>query len=226
MSGIAPIIRSEDLPLRPYQRQGRTPRQRFGEAWERQTGEPGRAFSAFVIFRDLGPKRTLTELAKHPDAPTRTTRTLAGWSAMWHWNDRARAYDNALDRRRVEAQAEEIEAMARRHIALGMKFQGVADEYLDEMTEEQKEKLTPTSAARFAEIGVALERQGRGVNDENTVDLTVKVEIDPSTKAALFERIGQMAANIEAVRKLSPGTMIETTAEPVASEDEDGDEDL
>lgn len=212
MTDLAPAFE------RLAQRRGRGPRQRFGEAWERQTGETTRAWAAFTIYRDLGTDRTLGRVHAHPEV-TASRKSIDVWSAANHWVDRAKAFDAYLDRRKVEVAAQEIEEMQQRQIRAGMALQETGLRFVEEQldTPEGRKDMTATAAARFIELGVNTERKARGVDDANRVDIDVNVrhELDPTTKAALFDQIGRMASNIAAVRELGASQ----STIPVASQE-------
>ncbi len=66
--------------------------------WERLPGEPARWYRRFVLYRDLGPQRTLAEAhaaaaraerLAQPRLPARWTQ-IAG---VWRWHERAQAWD-------------------------------------------------------------------------------------------------------------------------------------
>jgi hypothetical protein len=99
-----------------------------GRVWERQTNEPSRAYAAFLVFRNLGHGRSLSEAykrwraeeegkpqgeiprllgAEKPDAiyPASNWRR---WRERWKWDDRATAWDDAQRK-----ETEEREAAAR-----------------------------------------------------------------------------------------------------------------
>lgn len=106
------------------------------EAWERQTepdgGEPAKAFHAFTVYRDLGPKvRSLEKVAAAVRAPAaegqiaaiepvgggghrRVPKSIEMWSKTWRWPARALAWDEEQDRQKREAMAVEIQEMGKR----------------------------------------------------------------------------------------------------------------
>ena len=88
-------------------------------SWERMEGEPSRPYSAFCIYRELGPERSLTKAARHyltvpadtrattrrrqhrrfrtHERPNRYLRAIRSqwrrWACRWRWVERCRAYD-------------------------------------------------------------------------------------------------------------------------------------
>lgn len=83
------------------------------EEWQRQDGEPDPAFSSFVIYRDMGPGRSLSKLAEMTGTPLSTEKAR---SAQWNFRERATAYDRHLDGVRLGAveTAEKQRALASR----------------------------------------------------------------------------------------------------------------
>lgn len=95
--------------------------------WERQTtngkAESPQACAAFCIYRDLGPKRSLAEVARAlggdnmvlKGCQKRPSGRIQYWSKNWNWVARANSWDDEVDRQRREAQAEEIIRMSKRN---------------------------------------------------------------------------------------------------------------
>ena len=180
---------------------------RFVEEWERQQGEKPRAWAAFQIYRDMGEDRGVTKVRDVAGGAYKHS-TLLTWAEQFRWVERARAWDNYVDRRRQAAFLKEQEEMARRHIETGRKLQDAGLAYVEEElsdAEQRKAQMSATSALRFIDTGVALERKGMGVDDEQKqADLNVQVNVlDAGTKGDVFAKIGEMARNISAVRSLS-----------------------
>jgi hypothetical protein len=74
--------------------------------WDRLAGEPGRAYEAFVAFRDAGPERTLGSLNRdRTKGDPKWLSRYKHWSTRWHWLERSLAWDRHLlaarDRTRV-----------------------------------------------------------------------------------------------------------------------------
>lgn len=87
-------------------------------AWERQVGEPSKAFAAFVRYRDLAPESRSLDRAwreAHPQKPlNRRSKTWAAWSSRWDWTGRVAAWDAETDRlRREKFLSDQREVVAR-----------------------------------------------------------------------------------------------------------------
>jgi hypothetical protein len=68
---------------------------------QRLKGEPAKAFAAFCIFRDLGPRRSLREYIANKGG-----RHWPRWSAQWNWVERASQFDSECDALRCQAEAD------------------------------------------------------------------------------------------------------------------------
>lgn len=120
------------------------------QLWERQDGEPAKAFAAFIWYRDLGPETRSLNLAyqRESGAPPamRAPGTWAAWSSEWRWVERAAAYDAYLDdlRRRVrEAKLRELEE---RRAEFELAHQARLEERVDKI-DKLLDQLDPAEAA-------------------------------------------------------------------------------
>lgn len=59
-------------------------------SWEQLPDEKAHIYEAARVYFELGPRRTLREVARHCH---RSPRTIAHWSGRFRWAERARAYD-------------------------------------------------------------------------------------------------------------------------------------
>src|SRR5205807_1369920 len=106
--------------------------------WEQQPGESTRAFSAFVIYRDLGTKRSLDEASRRyhhseqqaPDGhetgtvPKRgKSGRIAVWANRFNWPDRAQTWDREQDRELLKAQIKAVKEMRARHAQMALVMQ-------------------------------------------------------------------------------------------------------
>jgi hypothetical protein len=78
----------------------------MSHAFEQQPRESNKAFAAFKAYLDLGPERSLEEVARKF---TKSSRLLKRWSAKYGWSDRVRARETYL----AGVEREAIEAAAR-----------------------------------------------------------------------------------------------------------------
>lgn len=137
--------------------------------WERQPGEPARAYAAFCIYRDLPPsERSLRAVADRlygvkPDAKRRRVPgQIHQWSTRWRWVERAAAWDDEQDRRAREAQLRAVREMRERHIREAMALQQKALQRLQSM---DLSELSPADTLRFIVEAAKLERLSRGEPD-------------------------------------------------------------
>lgn len=117
-----------------------------------------KAYEAFVVYRDMGPSRSLTKAAQILN----TKKTgIRDWSAKWGWVERAQAWDDELDRRQLEKQAAEVLEMRDRHIEIAQGMQGVALKRLKLFDEVPVSMAGPTMV-RLLRDGTTMERLNRG----------------------------------------------------------------
>src|ERR1051325_5026554 len=114
-------------------------------AWQKHEGESSRAYSAFLIFRNLGRRRSLSEASRayhgtggEGDKKTKTGRKssglIRGWAERWNWKARAEAWDAEQQRLEDEAlQVQRIE-MAKRHAQQAKALQFKAIERLAKLS--------------------------------------------------------------------------------------------
>ncbi len=152
--------------------------------WERQRGESEKAFAAFVIYRDLGEKRTITEVARKL---TRSRQWINEWKDKWRWKERAAEYDQEMQRvaRKAarETMAEEYETMIKRQIAISLQLQSKAMKALQTL---KPEKLTPKEIREWLKMSTELERMNRAlVEEKNEKQSTERNSIvdDPISEA-------------------------------------------
>lgn len=183
----------------------------FVDEWERKPGESARAFRAFTIFRDMGDERGVTKVRDVGGGAS--LKTLMEWAEKWRWVDRANAYDRMLDRRRVKAQIEEIEAQARRQVIIGQTLQETGLSWVKEETatpEQRAKNLTAASALRYIDKGIELERQGLGVDEKDSAgdtNITVNV-LEAGTKLDVFGKIGEMHLNMRRIQEAGPASLL------------------
>lgn len=95
--------------------------------WERQTGESEKAFEAFSVYRDLGQDRTVSAVVKRLE---KSRNLIDRWKNRWNWFERARLYDNELEKQAMAKAVKEHKAMSERHIKIAMQMQKKALEAL------------------------------------------------------------------------------------------------
>lgn len=125
------------------------------EPWERQPGESTKAYSAFVAYRDIGPRRSYRQIP----AVHGTVSVLWRWGDRWKWTARATAWDD--ERRRIEQEAarQEVDDMRRRHATVANVAIVKAAQRLQTI---EPAELSPRDAAALLDLGVKIERLSRG----------------------------------------------------------------
>jgi phosphoribosylcarboxyaminoimidazole (NCAIR) mutase len=92
--------------------------------FERQPGEPAKAYHGFCHYRDAGPMRSLDKAWRQHHAeclkqvqPETKRRPMAwgNWSVRWGWVERAGEYDRHLEQKRRTALLDEQAEAAKRH---------------------------------------------------------------------------------------------------------------
>lgn len=134
--------------------------------WERQPGEPPKAYAAFCFYRDLPPaERSLRAVADkvYGNRSDRKRQQVPGqiakWSTRWRWVERARAWDDEQDRQAREEQVRAVREMRERHAREAVVLQQKALARLKAMNPEE---LSPSDVLRYFIEAAKLERISRG----------------------------------------------------------------
>lgn len=162
--------------------------------WERQPGETSRAWAAFCVYRDLGPRRTLDEVDRRlygprsderpvSAKPRRRRGVISDFSRQYSWVARCTAWDAEVDRLARVSQVEEVQAMNRRHVAEARALQAKALEALRGLAPGA---LTPADLLRFVVEASKLERLGLGEVTDNTRQ---EVQANGAVELVVVERI-------------------------------------
>lgn len=126
------------------------------DPWERQSHESPQAFEAFAVYRDLGPARSVTKVARELGK----SRTLLGrWSRQYAWVMRAAAYDRERDRLFLAEQRQARRDIARRHAKLAQAFLGKAVARLQALDPRE---LSPGELLRYFQVAAEIERRAVG----------------------------------------------------------------
>ncbi len=163
-------------------------------SWEQREGESPRVFQAFVVFRELGARRTLREAARKfysPDdenaevSPAQLKR-FQRWSAEHQWVRRANEYDVYLAQEQTEARLKAIEQMNERQALFGTRLQYLAFERLQAT---DLKDLPTTEALRWLVEGSRIERLARG-------EATRRDEISGNGGGAITVSVDQVMAKL------------------------------
>jgi hypothetical protein len=99
------------------------------EPWERQEGEPAKAYAGFIAYRDLDTSvRSVDKaaLTADPEGSARRVRPADSkwlhWATDYHWVARADAWDLHQDYIRRQAHEAEIRAMGTRHARMHREY--------------------------------------------------------------------------------------------------------
>lgn len=123
--------------------------------WERQQGESEKAYEAFSVYRGMDEKRTFQSVA---DKLHKSCTLIRRWKEKWNWQERARAYDNELDREAYRKAVKDRKDMVERHIKIAMQMQGKALEALNNLSVEE---MTAKDIKEYIKMATELERLSR-----------------------------------------------------------------
>lgn len=138
--------------------------------WERQENEPPKAYNAFVVYRDMGPLRSLAKSADifyagRDSQQLSQMRQLGKWSTPYRWVARCTEFDAFNDFQRWTARETDIRAMENRHAQMGVSLQRVALERLESLPASA---LHARDVVQFLKEGVTIERLARGEATDRT----------------------------------------------------------
>jgi len=143
------------------------------QPWERQKGEPARAFQAFALYRDEGLTRAFTPVAERLAATGRgkqsveaMKRQLGTWRKKWNWDERLEAYDLFVDRRMREQRETQLMALNREHGEAFIELRSLIQKRLrgdEKVPALDLKDLTWGDAVRALNIAIQGERMAAGL---------------------------------------------------------------
>lgn len=162
------------------------------QIWERKRNPSGegwkeniKRYEAFAIYRDLGRKRSLSQVSNQLNK----SLTLMGrWSTQDDWVIRAQAYDEYMDQIAAQSAVEEAQEMGKRHVQEGKLLQVKGIEKLKSL---KPRDITPRLAIQMIKLGVNIERLARGeptlISDNKITEVSVSERMQKYE--SLFEGI-------------------------------------
>lgn len=164
--------------------------QRNDDPWDMLPEETTKAYEAFGIFRDLGPSRTRRATAEQLGI---SPLSLKLWNTNHAWDERARAYDQELDRaRRVVLESERL-AMRQRHASQAVILQRKVAERIAAMDPME---MTPKDTLLALDLSSKLERISRGEADArveltgaNNGPIELVEALSPADRAAMMAKV-------------------------------------
>lgn len=128
----------------------------MSELWERQPDENPKPFEAFCVYRDLGPGRSLAQVA---EKLSKSEQLIRRWSSAYEWVKRAAAWDGEQDRIARVENLKAIKEMRKRHARIALKALQKVDAALDHIDPAEMGK---SDVARLMSEASKLERISRG----------------------------------------------------------------
>jgi len=136
--------------------------------WDQQPKESSRAFAVFVVYRDLGLRRSCnavsTQLNKNPSS-------VLELSKRHNWQERVRAWDAHVDEETQKEQIEAVKIMKQRQIALALKAQRAVQKGLSKLIKQLDTNsaggrispytIRPDALSKLLDTGCRLERLNR-----------------------------------------------------------------
>jgi hypothetical protein len=135
------------------------------DSWEQFPAESAKAFSAFCVYRDMGPNRSLAKTAHTMNRPPGYKQTLWEWSTKYEWRSRCLDYDRHIEKVAQSEKENAIREMADRHARDAVKIQQMVMEALETTS---LEAAPPRDLIRLWERAVRAERTSRGLPAEPT----------------------------------------------------------
>ena len=143
--------------------------------WQRQPGEPRKAFHGFVHYRNMvayersldraytGHLRDCRKSGVSPTTILSASPNWKIWKFKYNWEARADAHDAELAEKDRQRRVREIEAMNDRHAALALGLQNQVIHRLNSLAESKTPlQLTGAQMAIMSDRATTIERRARG----------------------------------------------------------------
>jgi len=169
--------------------------------WDQQPKESSRAFAVFVVYRDLGLRRSCSAVAEHLKTGASSVLEL---SKRHNWQERVKAWDAYVDQETQKEQLEAVRIMKKRQISLALKAQKAAEKGLRKFIAQFNNDnilpsaMKPDGLAKLMESGCRIERLNRDEPEQN-VTLTQSSKFDNLTLEEC-ENLRALIAKAEGIR--------------------------
>lgn len=157
--------------------------------WDQQPGETGKAYAAFLAYRDLGVGRTCAEVGR---ALGKSSELIRRWRKQWGWDERCASWDGHLAGARDTAWLEAtvatpsgLAAMNQRHLVV---LQQIQQKALLRLESLEVGDIGIQVAFAWLMSAIAQERAVYGQlpeeahGDEADQEAVVKLLSDPATR--------------------------------------------
>lgn len=133
------------------------------EPWERQAGEPTKAWEAFVMYRDLPPKERSVRRVGEMQGK-RWVSYMEDWSAKWQWVERAGQFDAYKDKQKRDLAEQERKEMSELHIKAA---RAMLTKALQALKAIPAEEMSASDITKMVEVSSRLERLSRGESTDS-----------------------------------------------------------
>jgi hypothetical protein len=157
--------------------------------WERQTGETGKAWTAFVTFRDTSAGERNLQLVS--ERMQLSNSSIEKMSSRFRWSERVREYDSYIDRQiaqetRLEVEREKTKMVAR-HTKTSVFIQNSLVESFKDYSVVEWEKISLERRIILFDQTAKSERVSRGLpSDSIEVKTPEQIRRQQTTEAILY----------------------------------------
>lgn len=196
------------------------------DAWDQQPGENGRDYGLFLMYRDMGRIRTVSQLANLSPLTYAATARVARFK---RWTERAGLWDAEQDRITAVRLQDAREEMARRHAkAAGALMQKA----MARLATLDVNSISPhalvlmlDTAAKIERAALGLETLNKGASTATTVTVAASTKTDDAGKPEMRVEVGvqhdRIMATLDAmVARMSPEQIAAGYEELTASTEE------
>jgi hypothetical protein len=132
----------------------------MGQPWERLTDESTKAFEAFVIYRDMGPDRSLARVAQELG---KSKTLIERWSTRDAWVRRVQLWDEEQDRLHRQYLVAHRRETDRRQLRIANAMQAKLVERLGTL---DVARMSPRDLGYWLEVTAKVQRDALGLADK------------------------------------------------------------
>ena len=147
------------------------------DAWDRQPGESGKAFAAFLVYRDSDPRRISTAARECRKAES----LLRRWSARWDWQSRISEFDSYLARQRLARREKRLAVVEDRAVEL---MDDAISRAIQRLRSMDPEEIPAGQVVRMLKDALETQLKVLGHEDAARVRVEGKVEVEATADAA------------------------------------------